>query len=66
MTLIGLLVLLVLAGLFLWVVSQFPIDATIYRIIRVIVIVVVCIAVLAFLVAWLPSLGIYGGTGLRR
>lgn len=63
MTLIGLLVLLVVAGLFLWVLSQFPIDPVIYRIARVVVIVVICIAVLMFLVAWIPSAGLFNGSG---
>lgn len=39
--LISLLIALVVAGLILWAVGQFPLDPTIARIIRVVVIVVV-------------------------
>ncbi len=35
---VELIVVLVLAGLVLWAISQFPLDATIVRIIRVVVI----------------------------
>lgn len=47
--LIQLIVCLAIAGLILWAISQFPIDATIQRIIRVVVIVVVCIWLIYFL-----------------
>ncbi len=39
MSLISIIVVLILAGLILWAVSQFPLDATIVRIIRVVVVV---------------------------
>jgi|HubBroStandDraft_6_1064221.scaffolds.fasta_scaffold366368_2 hypothetical protein len=51
--LIQLIVMLAIAGLILWAISQFPIDATIQRIIRVVIIVVVCI----YLIYWLAGLG---------
>ena len=44
--LITLIVVLVLCGLALWALGQFPIDATIARIIRVVVIVVAVLYVL--------------------
>lgn len=44
---ITILVILILAGLALWVVGQLPLDATIVRLIRVVVIV--------FCVLWLLS-----------
>ncbi len=52
--LIQVVVVLVIAGLLLWVVQQIPMDATIARIIRVVVIVAV--------VLWLLSL--FVGPGL--
>jgi len=53
MSLISILVVLVIAGLVLWAVSQFPLDATIVRIIRVVVVV--------FVVLWLlQALGLLG------
>jgi len=58
--LIELIVVLCIAGLILWAISQFPIDATIARLIRVVIIVVVCIWLLYFLVGMLGS----GGPGL--
>jgi hypothetical protein len=58
MSLISILVVLVIAGLVLWAVSQFPLDATIVRIIRVVVVV--------FVVLWLlQALGLFHGTGVR-
>jgi hypothetical protein len=42
------LVALIIAGLILWAIEQFPLDATIKSIIRVVVIVTVCL--------WLISL----------
>lgn len=53
-TLISLLVLLIIAGLVLWIIGQIPMDATIARIIRVVVIVVICIYLLYFLLGMLP------------
>ncbi len=47
--LIHVIVVLAIAGLFLWGVSQFPIDAVISRVIRVFVIVVVCVWLLSLL-----------------
>jgi hypothetical protein len=43
MFLIQIIVVLLIVGLLLWAISQFPIDATIARVIRVVIIVVVCI-----------------------
>ena len=51
---IELLVVLVLAGLVLWAVSQFPLDATIARLIRVVVIVAVVLWVLGALLGHSP------------
>jgi hypothetical protein len=48
MTLLGLLVLIAIAGVLLWGIGQFPIDATLAKIIKVLVIVVVAIAVILF------------------
>ena len=44
--LVSLIVVLVLCGLVLWAVGQFPLDPTIQRIIRVVVIVVAVLYVL--------------------
>ena len=56
--LISLLIVLVIAGLALWALGQFPLDATIQRIIRVVIIVVVCLYVLDAFTGrhFLPSL----------
>lgn len=53
--LIQIVVVLLVAGLLLWGVKQFPIDATIQRLIHVVVIVVVCL--------WLiyALFGMFGG-----
>ena len=48
---IELIVLIIVAALALWAVEQFPLDATLVRVIRVIVIVVVCLYALAFLLS---------------
>jgi low temperature requirement protein LtrA len=55
--LIQIIVALCIVGLFLWVVGQIPMDATIARIIRVVVIVAVCL--------WLLNIlfGLSGGGG---
>jgi hypothetical protein len=58
--LIELLVVLLIAGLVLWAVSQFPLDPTIVRLIRVVVIVVV---VIYLIYAVVPLLG---GAGYRH
>lgn len=55
--LISLIVVLAVVGLILWGLSQFPIDPTIARMIRVVIIVVVCIWLIYFLV------GLLGGGG---
>lgn len=54
---IQIVVILLLAGLALWAIAQFPLDAIIVRLIRVIIIVVVCV--------WLIYLlaGMFGGSG---
>jgi hypothetical protein len=57
--LIQIVIVLLIAGLILWAVSQFPIDATIARIIRVVIILVVCI----WLIYWLAGLLPAGGWG---
>jgi hypothetical protein len=55
--LIEILIVLVIAGLVLWAIQQFPLDATIARIIRVVVVVFVCIYLLYTLVGFLPAGG---------
>jgi type IV secretory pathway TrbL component len=58
MSLVSIVVVLLIAGLLLWAVGQFPIDATIARIIRVVVVVVV--------VLWLlQAFGLFHGTGIH-
>lgn len=52
-SLIQLLIVLVIVGLLLWAVSQFPLDPAAARVIRVAVIVVTCIYLLMFLVGLL-------------
>jgi hypothetical protein len=52
--LIQLLIVLLIAGLILWAISQFPLDPTIVRMVRVIIIVVVVIYLIYALV---PLLG---------
>lgn len=52
-SLLNLLVLLIFAGLGLWIVSQIPMDETIRKIIRVIVIVVCVVIAVYFLVGLL-------------
>jgi hypothetical protein len=49
--LIQILIVLVIAGLVLWAIQQFPLDATIVRLVRVVVIVAVVIYLLWFLLA---------------
>jgi hypothetical protein len=48
-SLIGLVIVLVIAGILLWAVGQIPMDATIAKLIRVVVIVVVVIWLLTAL-----------------
>ena len=57
--LLSILIVLVIAGLILWAIGQFPLDATIAKLIKVVVVVVVCIYLLYFLVGLLN-----GGPGL--
>jgi hypothetical protein len=52
--LIQLLIVLLIAGLVLWAISQFPLDPTIQRLVRVVIIVVVVIYLIYVLV---PLLG---------
>jgi uncharacterized membrane protein YedE/YeeE len=63
--LIGILVALVIVGILLWALSQFPIDPTIAKFIRVIVIVVVAIWVL-YLLAGLLGGGAPSGFYFNR
>ncbi len=53
--LIQIIIALALAGLLLWALSQFPIDATIAKLIRVVIIVVVCIWLLYILASLFGS-----------
>jgi hypothetical protein len=59
MSILSIIVPLVIAGLILWALTQFPLDPTIMRIIRVVVIVIAVIWVLQAL-GWLG-----GGRGVR-
>jgi uncharacterized membrane protein YvlD (DUF360 family) len=52
--LVSIIVVLILAGLALWAIGQFPLDATIARIIRVVVIVAVVLYVLSALLGRSP------------
>ena len=56
MSLISIVVVLILCALALWVIDQFPLDATIKKIIRVVVIVFVVLWLLSAL-GVLPNLG---------
>ncbi len=53
--LLNIIVVLVIAGLILWAIGQFPLDATIAKLIKVVVVVVVCIYLLYFLVGLVPA-----------
>lgn len=57
--LVSILVPLILAGLVLWAITQFPLDAAIVRIIRVVVIVAVVLwllgAFFGFPAGWAPA-----------
>jgi len=48
MSLVGVIVALVLIGLALWILGQFPIDATISKLIRLVLIVAAVLCVLLF------------------
>jgi hypothetical protein len=49
MTLVGFIVLVLIVGVILWALPQFPIDATLLRIVRVVLIVVIAIVAILFL-----------------
>lgn len=51
-------IVLAIAGLLLWAIEQFPLDATIKQLIRVVVIVIVCL----ILLVWLSRM--FGGVGV--
>jgi hypothetical protein len=53
--LVSILIVLLIVGLILWAVNQFPIDPTIARIIRVVLVVVVCIWLIYLLAGFLPA-----------
>lgn len=55
--LVQLIVLIVIAGLVVWVVQQFSPSPIITKVVTVIVVVIVCIWLLYFLVGFLPSVG---------
>ncbi len=57
--LIQLIIVLAIVGLFLWAISQIPMDPAIAKIIRVIVIVVVCLWLIFLLAGYLPAGPIY-------
>lgn len=58
MSLISILVVLLVVGVLLWAVRQFPIDPTVMRIIYVVV-------VLALVIWLLQAFGLLRGTGIR-
>ena len=49
------LVVLLIAGLVLWAITQFPLDLVIARVIRVVVVVVVCIWAIYLLAGFLGT-----------
>ena len=51
MTLIGLIVMIAVAGVLLWGLTQMPLDPTLAKIIRVLVIVIVAIAAITYIAA---------------
>jgi len=57
--LIEILIVLLIVGLILWALGQFPIDPVIARVIRVVIIVVVCIWLIYALASFLPAGGFY-------
>jgi len=57
--LIQVLVVLIIVGLILWAISQFPLDPTISRLIRVVLIVMVCLWLISMLLG--HSGGALGG-----
>ena len=64
--LIQIVIALVVVGIILWGLSQFPIDPTINKFIRVIIIVVVAIWVLYILAGLLGAGGGYGYPAVRH
>jgi hypothetical protein len=65
--LVQVLIALLIIGVVLWALSQFPIDPMIAKLIRVIIIVVVAIWLIYLLASILPSFGgPYGGSLYRR
>lgn len=62
MSLIGLIVLIAVAGVLLWGLTKMPIDPMLAQIIRVLVIVVVAIVVIYFIAG---MFGFRGGSEIR-
>ncbi len=52
---VELLVVLLVLGVILWGVGQFPIDATIAKLIRVVIVVIALIYIIYFVAAVIPS-----------
>ena len=61
--LIEILIVLLIAGLILWALGQFPIDPVISRVVRVVIIVLVCIWLIYGLASLLPAGGFYPARG---
>ena len=61
MNLIGLVVTIAVAALLLWALDQFPLDATLKRLIKVVVVVVVAILCILFVAG---MFGYHGGVRL--
>ena len=53
--LLNIIVVLAIAGLVLWAIGQFPLDATIAKLIKVVVVVFVCIYLIYFLAGLVPA-----------
>lgn len=57
--LIQILLVLLIAGVVLWGIQQFPLDATIARLIKVVIVVVIAIWLIYILIGLLPSGPLY-------
>lgn len=55
--LLEIVIVLLIVGVILWGLSQFPVDPTIARVVRVVIIVFVCIWLIYLLAAMLPAGG---------
>jgi hypothetical protein len=65
MPLVPILVALIIAGLILWAITQFPLDATIVKLIRVVVVVVAVLYVIDLLFGGGAFGGLFAGRHYR-